>query len=908
MRRLLLLLLLLLVPAAPAAAQDACPPTTAATFDPAFPTWQSVNGFDLGSRKATVAELYKYLDAVHKAAPDRTILRSMAKSHGGRELLYLVVAAPEEIARLEDTAAVMRRLRLAQEPASRAAELAAEHPAIAWIASNVHGNEPSGADGSMRLIYELLARTDCFNQKRLKEVVTIFQPTQNPDGREAGSRANNYGFDMNRDWFARSQPETDGKLDVIRRYPPILFIDAHEQGGTAGFFPPNADPIHHEISDTALGHINDVYSPAMKAAADGQFDYTNYTDYDLFAMIYGDTVPSTAFGAAGMTFEKGGSSPYSEKTFEQYTLQRASLDAAVQGKDKLVTEWASQFHQAIAQGAEGKLEPNLVVQPTNEVQFPVPEQKIYGYVLRIDHHGAESARLVDRLRALDVEVYRLRDEAKLPGFREFSRFTSTPVEATLPKGTFWIPMAQSQKHWIQGLLGEDPYVPFAYFYDVSGWSNPALMGLKAGIATAPAPEGFPVERVTSSLVYGSAPSRDAKGGYAYAGDASGAMAMTIALLREGAALRRVSSEKLDVGGRELARGTVLVPPSVKRSRLRALSRKHEVRVLGLGSDAPAAGTVALDDPKVAVLANEGFSRFVLEHVLKVDFTIVSAAQLGPGGLDAYDVVFVPEGAAALPLTPLGIAEVQLFVRDGGTYVGFGNQGITTARAAGLTTAAPKPAPGGLQVPGTSLAMTVKPGESPLVWGLTTRDFAYNTSDPVIQPGTSSGKEVAHYAGGADAYQSGYATGTSDLHGTPTLIDETAGEGHALLFTYDATFRAWSESGIRLLGNALLYPRSAAAARTAAPTRARNLEPELLELSFPKARDAVIDVPLTNVETLEAIERDIPLPEGSRIERDIRTARLRIPNPKAIDVHGRAWVPKVFKALQGAGVKPTLVIL
>src|SRR5687767_5659020 len=110
-----MLLALVLLPATQARAQDACSPDTPPAFDAGFPTWEQVNGFQLGSRKATTAELYRYLEAVHTAAPDRTVLRSLATSHGGRELLYLVVAAPAEIARLEETAAVMRRLRLAQE-------------------------------------------------------------------------------------------------------------------------------------------------------------------------------------------------------------------------------------------------------------------------------------------------------------------------------------------------------------------------------------------------------------------------------------------------------------------------------------------------------------------------------------------------------------------------------------------------------------------------------------------------------------------------------------------------------------------------------------------------------------------------------------------------------------------------
>ena len=38
-------------------------------------------------------------------------------------------------------------------------------------------------------------------------------------------------------------------------------------------------------------------------------------------------------------------------------------------------------------------------------------------------------------------------------------------------------MAQPQKHWIQAVLGEEPFVPFPYFYDVATWSYSLLRGL-----------------------------------------------------------------------------------------------------------------------------------------------------------------------------------------------------------------------------------------------------------------------------------------------------------------------------------------------------------------------------------------------------------------------------------------------
>jgi hypothetical protein len=76
-----------------------------------------------------------------------------------------------------------------------------------------------------------------------------------------------------------------------------------------------------------------------------------------------------------------------------------------------------------------------------------------------------------------VAVYRLTAPLSVPDFKEYGR---DPAATVLPAGTYWIPMAQQQKHWIQAILGEDTYVPFPYFYDVSGWNNALLLNLEGG--------------------------------------------------------------------------------------------------------------------------------------------------------------------------------------------------------------------------------------------------------------------------------------------------------------------------------------------------------------------------------------------------------------------------------------------
>ena len=73
-------------------------------------------------------------------------------------------------------------------------------------------------------------------------------PVQNPDGRVLDQRRNAYGFDLNRDFFARAQVETDDRVELMRSYPPVLLLDHHEFGYYRSFFPPNADPVHHEVA------------------------------------------------------------------------------------------------------------------------------------------------------------------------------------------------------------------------------------------------------------------------------------------------------------------------------------------------------------------------------------------------------------------------------------------------------------------------------------------------------------------------------------------------------------------------------------------------------------------------------------------------------------------------------------
>lgn len=79
---------------------------------------------------------------------------------------------------------------------------------------------------------------------------------------------------------------------------------------------------------------------------------------------------------------------------------------------------------------------------------------------------------------MNVKVWQLNQALLVPDFHAYgSKKTSIK---TLPAGTYWIPMEQAQKHWIQAMLHADPYIPVSVSYDVSAWSNPLLMNISGG--------------------------------------------------------------------------------------------------------------------------------------------------------------------------------------------------------------------------------------------------------------------------------------------------------------------------------------------------------------------------------------------------------------------------------------------
>ena len=361
------------------------------------------------------ADIYKYFRAVKAATASNPRVRMLEKSYGksvlGQDLSFWVLSSPDNIDNLDagrKDAAFWAGVRDGSvSEARRPRRRCARAPRSAWITSTPHGAEPAAGEAIARNLYELAARTDCWNAMRLRDMDFFLLPVRNPDGRDAIQRTSAWTFDHNRDFGTQNQIENGAFLPLFKQYPGVFFIDAH-QTGNGYFFPPNEDPVHHEISDFTVDYITDMIGPALRQTFDDQsIDYFNFDTYDLFVPEYGDTVPSLLSGAAGMTFEKGTSEVYGKQVYEHYLAIDATIDVTAQNKPSILRGWVEQWAEAVRQGERCDLEPNELVSPLTEPLKQQPAYDVCGYFFRPDRHEGDTAALLRHMQAQGVHVYTL---------------------------------------------------------------------------------------------------------------------------------------------------------------------------------------------------------------------------------------------------------------------------------------------------------------------------------------------------------------------------------------------------------------------------------------------------------------------------------------------------------------------
>ena len=360
---------------------------------PGVPTLKAVVGHAPGEAITTPEQIGRYLDALAKAAPDRHALVEYAKSWEGRPLHYIVIGSRERIARLDE---IKRGLQTLASGAPEADRLLSELPVVVWLIHGVHGNEISSSDAALAEAYHLLAaRGNADVDITLRDALVIIDPMQNPDGRNRfitnnllgravepdpnpqsaehdepwpGGRSNHYLFDMNRDYFAMTQPETQGRARVMLEWYPQVTVDLHEMGGNSSYyFAPPADPLNPYITESQKKSF-ELFGRANAAEFDKRgFGYFVRETYDSFYPGYGESWP-IFHGSIGMTYEQasprglafrredGGILTYKDAVTHHFTAAITTAATAAKNRERLLRDFLEYRRSATALAQKGTRE------------------------------------------------------------------------------------------------------------------------------------------------------------------------------------------------------------------------------------------------------------------------------------------------------------------------------------------------------------------------------------------------------------------------------------------------------------------------------------------------------------------------------------------------------------------------
>ncbi len=860
------LLPLLLAIAGIGAAQDNPPfgygPPDA--YDPEVSSPQSVLGYKVGEQFTPYYKLERFLHALDRTS-GRVQLKRYGETYEGRALYILIISSEENLSSLESIRSRIKKLadpRLL-ESAEEARRIIADTPAIAWMSYNVHGNESSGTEAAIRVLYQLAAGTDEKTQQLLDELVIIVDPLLNPDGRERyvtfynrtvgldpnpnpdaeehrepspGSRTNHYFFDLNRDWAWQTQRETRQRIAEYLNWMPQVHGDFHEMGYNSSyfFFPPR-QPINQNISPEVV-KWTELYG-AGNALAFDRYGWAYYTaeGFDLFYPGFGDTWPSFN-GAAGMTYEQGGGGSaglavrradgtiltLTDRAWHHFVASMATLETTQQRRQERLGDFLNSRRKSLEDGQK------------NAISY---------YLIPPHEDAGRQADFIDLLLRHGIEVFRLQEDF---AGKSLESFTEKDTEKTFPAGSFAVPLAQPSQRLLTALFEMEPVLSDTFFYDVSAWSLPVVYGMPTyWTKTKNIGEMMQLSErpQVSGGILGERPS------YAYLLPWTQDRAASVLFqLLKNKWRAGVATKPFSLGDTQYGRGTIVVPvnnylpqsaDSTVHYVIAALAEQYGVTFhttnTGLtktGSDLGSNAVRALKKPKIALIADShGALWFMFEQYFDIDFTSLSLSQLTRTNLSQYTVIINPGGRSSM--NEAQINRLKDWISAGGTYIGL-QRGATFALSENVALSSVKPRQeekaeskeakekqkqeqekkkrmtvaereeeGPKQrIPGTIMRLIVD-NSHPLGYGYEREIHAPKLSGSVFEL-SERGYNVAIFADNPKL--AGYITeeNIKKVAGSAYLVHESHGRGSVILFFENPTYRAFWRGLSRLLLNAVMF--------------------------------------------------------------------------------------------------------
>jgi hypothetical protein len=510
-RAVLLTLICAILAISPARAEPVsfyAPPE--ADYDPAIPTPASVLGYEIGEVVSNPGTVHQYVTALADAS-DRITIETIGWSHERRPILLLTISDPENLARIDE----IRAEHLALSEPGSGQNVTDDMPAITWLGFGVHGDETSSMDAALLTVYHLAASRDPATLAQLRNTVTLLVPVLNPDGYNRAStalntflaeapvanlqhaehngtwprgRTNHYWFDLNRQWVARTQPESQAWGAQYQKWKPNLHIDFHEMNIDSTYFfspgiPAQRNPL---IPERAVDLVRTIGNYAQEYLDSNQELYYSEEFFDDYNPAMGSNYPLLN-GSASFLFENRGfeglvaESPNGDVTFSSrvrrhFNIAVSMVRAASDLRDSLLN-YQRDFVELTRQAAAA--------------------DRTKGYVFTADGDDARMFHFLEMLDRLGIDVYSLGRTVR-EGANTFEAGDS-----------YVVPAEQPEYRVIRNLFETRTEFGDVVFYDATTWTKPLAFGLKyselssvgAGLLGEQIAPSFPAQETPDRAAY-----------------------------------------------------------------------------------------------------------------------------------------------------------------------------------------------------------------------------------------------------------------------------------------------------------------------------------------------------------------------------------------------------------------------
>jgi hypothetical protein len=851
----------------------------AARAQQAIPTPESVLGFRPGDdfKLATYEESIAYFQRLDSAS-DYLQLLNVGKTSEGLTWYLAVISSPQNLANLEHYREAAQRLAHVQGLTDDdARKLAAETPAFVDISGGLHASEVAGAQHTIQLAHDVLARTaDPAFRATLDSVVLFLWPSLNPDGQDIvvnwyrenvggpyeGAPLHELyqkyiGHDNNRDGYMLNVQESRVVTRAWRHWEPQIIYVHHQSSPfpTRIWVPPFAEPIAPRSPALTVRELNAIGTHiAEELEANGQpgathggtgFDawYPGYIDYfGVFQNIASFWTETALYRYATPYFYTLSDFPQDMRDFRAGNLYVSPWKGGWWHLRDAVNYMLTASFAVLDYATKNRafLLYNRYQSGRDQIRRFEAEPP-YAYLIPQQQRDPTAAvELLRRMAFHGIEIDQLTQDAAQEGM-------------TYPKGTWVIPMSQAYGEVVRQLFEAQAYPDLREFpggppeqpYDAAGWTLPYQMDVRVVEAQAPLEASLssamkpvqgdpgsarddPAAPLTSNPV--------AAGIAAPAGGLSGAGAR-VALDPAQSNSFRVINRVLAQGGAvsfQPAAGRYLVdgvPASTVERWVQELGVRAERTGAAGGVDAKT--RVALYKPWRASM-DEGWTRWLLDQygfryssitnadfqsaALRERFDVIVLASDSPDlFLNGYTEGSVPPRYAG-GLRDAGVRALDQFVRGGGTLVCLSQSSDFAIQQLHLPV---KDVVRGLPrqeffASGSILEVTTDPAHQ-VMSGMPERAKVFFDESPVFTTLDGfEGQALAKYAPDGSPLLSGYLLGEKHLQGYAAALDVKHGQGHVILLGFRPQWRGQPMGTFRVIFNAVLFGSGASAGAKGTP--------------------------------------------------------------------------------------------